>query len=336
MKQALARSDRIDWLHASPMLLIHLAWLPALWTGVRWIDIGACIALYVVRMFFLTAGYHRYFAHRAYKLGRAMQLVMAIGGTTAAQKGVLWWAAHHRDHHLYSDTERDVHSPVKGFWWSHMGWFLSGAHKETKLENVKDFAKYPELRWLNRWWIVPPAMLAIVCWMIGGWSMLFIGFFLSTVFLWHGTFTINSLSHVWGSRRFDTQTDDSRNNPVLALITLGEGWHNNHHHLQSSARQGFYWWEIDLSYYAIKVMSWLRLARGIKTPTKRQLEYRRLKKGAHDFGKEAARRIRNARKAAGRYYDEKKKDLVQAVDSARRAAEEMVQPGAERSGTDAS
>ncbi len=336
MKKEKARSDRINWIHSLPMLLVHLALPLAFWTGSRWVDWVVCIALYVIRMFFLTAGYHRYFAHRAYKLGRPMQFMMAFGGTTAAQKGVLWWAAHHRDHHRYSDTERDVHSPTRGFLWSHMAWFLSGRNKETKFDRIRDFESYPELRWLNRWWIVPPALLGVACWLLGGWSMLLVGFMLSTVLLWHGTFTINSLSHVWGSRRFDTQTDDSRNNPLLALITLGEGWHNNHHHMQSSARQGFYWWEIDVSYYAIKVMSWLRLARGIKTPTKKHLEYRRLKKGAHDFGKEAARRIRSVHKAAGRYYDEKKHELVQAVDSARRAAEEMVQSTPEQSGSDAS
>ncbi|MFA5854578.1 MAG: acyl-CoA desaturase [Patescibacteria group bacterium] len=336
MKQAEAQADRIDWLHSLPVFLVHLAPLLAFWTGTRWSDWLLCVALYIIRMFFLTAGYHRYFAHRSYKLGRVMQFLMAFGGATAAQKGVLWWAAHHRDHHLYSDTERDIHSPTKGFWWSHMVWFLCGKHKETKFDRIRDFETYPELRWLNRWWIIPPTMLGITCWIFGGWSALLIGFLLSTVILWHGTFTINSLSHVWGSRRFDTQTDDSRNNPVLALITLGEGWHNNHHHVQTSARQGFYWWEIDISFYAIMVLSWLRLARGIMTPTAKQLARHRLKKGAHDFGKEAAKRLRDAYKAGGRYYAEKRQDLADAVDSAKRAAEDMVQPSTESHRSDAS
>ncbi len=319
MTQDESRSHRIDWLHSLPVLLVHLAPLLVLWTGAHWgRDLLLCLVLYVVRMFFLTAGYHRYFAHRTYKLGRAMQFVMAFGGGMCAQKGVLWWAAHHRDHHAYSDTERDVHSPIRGFWWSHALWFMSGESKATKFDRIKDFAKYPELRWLNRWWIVPPASLGFACWIFGGASAMLIGFLFSTVLLYHGTFTINSLAHVWGSRRYDTGTDDSRNNPVLAVITLGEGWHNNHHHAQWSARQGFRWWEIDMSWYVLKTLSWIGLVRDLQTPTKQQLERKLLRKGEPDIGKQAVRSAREAYKKASRYYAEKKRAIGEALESASR------------------
>ncbi len=333
MTQDEARTDRIDWLHSIPMILVHLAPLLAFWTGTHAIDWIMCFVLYFARMFFLTAGFHRYFAHRSYKLGRVMQFVMAFGGGTCAQKGVLWWAAHHRDHHAHSDTELDVHSPIRGIWWSHALWFLSGAHKETKFDRVEDLATYPELRWLNRWWIVPPTMLGLACLIFGGTSMLLIGFVLSTVFLYHGTFTINSLAHIWGSRRYDT-ADDSRNNPALAIITMGEGWHNNHHHAQWSARQGHRWWEIDMSWYILKVLSWIRLVRKLKPPSPKILETNLLQKGARDTGKEAVRVLREARKKAGRYYVVKKEAFNAAVASAKQAAEDMVPSPIDKVGLD--
>lgn len=244
---------RIEWAQSIPFFLVHLVALvgpflvPFSWT---WVVIG--VALYFVRMFGITAGYHRYFSHRAYKTSRWFQAVLAFIGTTSAQKGVLWWAANHRHHHLESDQPSDIHSPVQdGFWWSHVGWIMSGNFDRTQHERIKDFASYPELHWLNRHHLVPPLLLALLCLALGGTTGLIWGFFVSTVLCWHGTFTINSLSHVFGSRRYATK-DDSRNNFVLALITMGEGWHNNHHHYQSTAHQGFYWWEVDMSYYLLR------------------------------------------------------------------------------------
>ena len=230
-----------------------------------WRDGALCVALYVIRMFFITAGYHRYFAHRAYKLSRPMQFLMAAGGSTAVQKGVLWWAAHHRHHHKYSDTDQDVHSPKRGIWWAQVGWILCSKYHDTEWDKIRDMAKYPELRWLNKYHLVPPILLAGLCYGLGGSSALFGGFFLSTVFLYHGTFSINSLMHIWGTQRYKTG-DTSRNSLILALITLGEGWHNNHHYYQSTANQGFFWWEIDISYYVLKVMSWVGLASDLRTP----------------------------------------------------------------------
>jgi stearoyl-CoA desaturase (delta-9 desaturase) len=219
-------------------------------------------------MFGITAGFHRYFSHRTYKTSRVFQFVLAWLGTTSAQKGVLWWSAHHRDHHKFSDQPEDLHSPLqKGLWWAHVGWILCPKNDATKFDRIRDFAKYPELRWLNKWHILPPVALAVLLFLVGGSGLLVWGFFVSTVILWHGTFTINSLSHVFGSTRYRT-TDTSKNNFLLALLTLGEGWHNNHHFYQSTANQGWFWWEIDGSYYALRVLSLFGLVWDLRTPPK--------------------------------------------------------------------
>jgi stearoyl-CoA desaturase (delta-9 desaturase) len=216
-------------------------------------------------MFFVTAGYHRYFSHRSYRLGRVAQFVMAFGGTTAAQKGPLWWAAHHRQHHRASDTVDDVHSPIRGFWWSHVGWILCDRTGPTDFDRIRDFAKYPEIRFINKYDWIGPWALGIASFLIGGWSGLLVGFFGSTVLLWHATFTINSLAHVFGRRRYHTK-DTSRNSLALALLTGGEGWHNNHHHYMASARQGFYWWEVDVVYYMLRALSWVGIVKDLRTP----------------------------------------------------------------------
>ncbi len=267
------------WRRATPFILSHLAVLGAIWSGVTWQSVVLCGILVIVRIWGITAGYHRYFSHRTYKTSRAMQFVLAFLAETSAQKGVLWWAAHHRVHHKLSDQPGDVHSPVQnGFLYAHMGWLFDNT-SETRWDKIRDFAKYPELRWLNKHWLVPPTMLAVFCFLVAGWPGLFIGFFLSTVLLWHDTFIINSLTHLWGKRRFDT-TDDSRNNALTALLTLGEGWHNNHHYYQSSCRNGFYWYEIDVTYYVLKMMSWVGLVWDIReVPDHVLAEGRRLDRG---------------------------------------------------------
>ena len=195
-----------------------------------------------------------------------MQFLIAFLGQTSAQRGAIWWAAVHRHHHLHSDTPEDVHSPgLFGFWYSHFGWIFNPKNREPNPETVRDLTQYRELVILNKTNYAPAFLLGFVVWLWGGWPMLVVGFFWSTVAVYHGTFAINSLAHVWGSQRYLTG-DDSRNNFFLALITLGEGWHNNHHHYQSSTRQGFRWWEIDISYYILKVMSWFGLVWGLRTP----------------------------------------------------------------------
>lgn len=255
-----------------PFILMHFVCFAAFWTGVSWPAALLCVGLYVVRMFGLTAGYHRYLAHRTFKTGRAFQFILALLGTLAVQKGPLWWAAHHRQHHKYTDQPGDVHSPVQdGFWWSHIGWVVSTRYDRTDWNAIKDFAVYPELRWLNRWHVVPPVALAVLCFLLLGWQGLVWGFFISTVLLYHGTFAVNSFAHMFGSRRYAT-SDDSRNNFWIALITGGEGWHNNHHHYMSSVKQGFYWWEIDFSYYVLWTLSKFGIVWDMRRPPARLQE----------------------------------------------------------------
>jgi stearoyl-CoA desaturase (delta-9 desaturase) len=269
--------DRPSYIATIPYFFVHAACLLGIHPSLRpsWGAMIVCIAIYYLRMFGITAGYHRYFSHRSYKTGRVFQFILAAIGTTSLQKGVLWWAAHHRTHHKYSDEPRDIHSPrQRGLYWAHQGWILSPRFEATDWPRIQDFAKYPELRWLNQHFIIPALMaeglLFLVSWLVTGNAVeglriaLWGGFF-STVLLWHGTFTINSLAHVWGSRRYKT-TDDSRNNFILALITMGEGWHNNHHYYQSTANQGFFWWEVDFSYYILKVLSWFGIVWDLRTP----------------------------------------------------------------------
>jgi stearoyl-CoA desaturase (Delta-9 desaturase) len=227
--------------------------------GFSWSGLALALGFYFGRMFFISAGYHRYFSHRSYKTSRAFQFVLALGAQTALQRGVLWWSAKHRHHHKFSDLPGDVHSPKQnGFWWSHIGWSTSETSCGADYSKVPDLTRYPELRFLDSLKHWPAIALAVVLLAVGGWHALVWGFFASTVLLWHGTFTINSLSHIVGRRRYPT-TDTSRNNWALALITLGEGWHNNHHHYMSSANQGFRWYEIDISYYILKALSVVRV-----------------------------------------------------------------------------
>ncbi len=269
--------QRIDWARVLPFIGLHLACLGVLWVGFSWFALWTAVFLYAVRMFAITGFYHRYFSHKAFKTSRPVQFVFGLIGATSVQRGPLWWASHHRNHHRHSDTELDVHSPVQhGFLWSHMGWFLTRAGFHTDRAVIRDLLKFPELRLLDRFDVLVPVVLAVGLYLLGSWlesahpdlgtngsQLLIWGFFVSTVVLFHATVTINSFAHKIGSRRFDTN-DDSRNNWVLALITFGEGWHNNHHHFPGSARQGFRWWEFDLTYYVLRLLAALRLVWDLK------------------------------------------------------------------------
>ncbi|MGA7298458.1 MAG: acyl-CoA desaturase [Rhodanobacteraceae bacterium] len=268
---------QIDWLRAIPFLALHVACAAVFWVGVSPIALAVASGLYAVRMFALTGFYHRYFSHRAFKTSRAVQFVFALVGASCVQRGPLWWAAHHRNHHRHADTDLDPHSPsIRGFFWSHAGWFLTPEAFRTDLERVPDLARYPELRWLDRFDTAVPLVLAVLLYGLGvllshvapqlgtsGGQMLVWGFFVSTVVLFHATVTINSLAHRYGSRRYETR-DQSRNNAWLALLTFGEGWHNNHHFFPGASRQGFRWWEIDITWYGLRLMAALGLVRELK------------------------------------------------------------------------
>ena len=263
--------DDIVYPQVVPFLLVHIGCFAAIWSGVSWPAIILCAALYWLRMFAIGAGYHRYFSHRAYSTSRVFQFILAFLAQSTAQKSVLWWAAKHRHHHLHSDTEEDVHSPRhKGFVYSHVGWIFDRKHDATNLVKISDFASYPELMWLHKFELLPAFVLAGLCFLIAGWSGLVVGFLWSTVLVYHATFCINSLAHVHGRKRYVTG-DDSRNNWLLALFTMGEGWHNNHHAYQSSVRQGFRWWEIDATYYVLVALSWLGIVWDFKMPSQQIL-----------------------------------------------------------------
>jgi len=267
--------DRVpNWVKGFPFIGLHLALVGVFFVPVETWALVLAGVLYVVRMFGITAGYHRYFAHRAYKTSRVFQFVLAWLGCSSLQKGPLWWCAHHRGHHRWSDTPNDPHSPHEtSFWWSHVGWILSAESGPIPWQEIPDWSRYPELRWLDRNHWLPGLVLAVLCYLFGGLTGLAWGFLVSTILLYHGTFTINSLSHLFGNRRYATP-DDSRNNFLLALITLGEGWHNNHHHYQSSANQGFFWWEIDISYSILVAMSWCGLVWDLRKPGPKALAHR--------------------------------------------------------------
>lgn len=282
---------KIDLLRTLPFVLIHAACFAVIWVGYSSIAVAAALILYAVRMFAITGFYHRYFSHRSFRTSRPAQFVFAVLGAAAVQRGPIWWSAHHRHHHARADEEDDVHSPVRhGFLWSHMGWFLSQANFATRTGLVNDWMAFPELRFLDRFDIVVPTLLAVALYGFGyaleqlapglgtnGSQMLVWGFLISTVAVYHITFTINSLCHVWGRRRYDTR-DESRNNVWLAILTFGEGWHNNHHHYPRTARQGFFWWEIDVTFYLLKLLSWLGIIWDLQTIPPDILNFRRLDK----------------------------------------------------------
>jgi stearoyl-CoA desaturase (Delta-9 desaturase) len=272
-----AQPDGVNLVRCIPFIILHLGCFAVIWVGWSWFAVGAAVFLYFIRMFAVTGIYHRYFSHKTYSTSRFGQFILALWGATTVQRGALWWAYHHRHHHQHSDEEEDAHSPhVHGFWWSHIGWITSRRNFPTDYSKVKDLAKYPELVWLNRFDVVVPVLFAVALFGLGsllaatapalgttGPQMLVWGFFISTTALFHGTSCINSLAHLMGRRRFNT-TDDSRNSFILALVTLGEGWHNNHHRYQSATRNGFYWWEIDPTYYGLKFLAWTGFIWGLK------------------------------------------------------------------------
>jgi stearoyl-CoA desaturase (delta-9 desaturase) len=258
--------DDINYPGAVPFVLVHLSAIAAVWSGVTWEAIGIGVGLYWLRMFAIVAGYHRYFSHRSYSTSRVFQFFLAFLAQSSAQRSVLWWAAKHRQHHLHSDTSDDTHSPRhRGFLFSHVGWIFARRHAKPDLVRMADFSRYPELMWLHKYELLPAIALAALCFVFAGWPGLVVGFVWSTVALYHATFCINSLAHVHGRKRYVTG-DDSRNNWLLAVLTLGEGWHNNHHAYQSSVRQGFRWWEVDPAYYVLRALSWVGLVWDLKTP----------------------------------------------------------------------
>jgi stearoyl-CoA desaturase (delta-9 desaturase) len=270
-------AGRIDLARQLPFFVIHAGCLGVLWVGVSATAVATAVALYALRMFAVTAFYHRYFSHGAFRTSRVAQFVFALLGASGAQRGPLWWASHHRHHHVHADEPEDSHSILQhGFVRSHVGWFMSRGNFAARLELVPSLARFPELRFLDRWDALVPLALCGALYAAGAWAehhapglgtsgaqLVVWGFCISTVALYHATFSINSVAHRWGWRRYATR-DASRNNAWLAVLTFGEGWHNNHHHYPAAARQGFYWWEIDLTWYGLRLLAMLRIVWDLK------------------------------------------------------------------------
>jgi stearoyl-CoA desaturase (delta-9 desaturase) len=277
-KQKDVDGDTIDWFRVIPFILIHFGALAALWTHFEWYLVWVALFLFVIRMFAITGFYHRYFAHKTFKTSRLMQFIFAFIGSTAAQRGPIWWASHHRRHHLNSDRHNDHHSPhTHHFLWSHMGWFLAKKNFLTDRKVVRDLIKFKELVLIDRFDWLPPVLLLLSLFVIGeylsltsgisGLNMVIWGFCVSTILVYHCTFAVNSIAHLWGTQRYNTK-EESKNNFFVALLTFGEGWHNNHHHYPGSIRQGFYWWEVDLTYYALKFLSFFGIVYNLRTVSK--------------------------------------------------------------------
>ncbi|MBJ8482434.1 acyl-CoA desaturase [Acinetobacter vivianii] len=272
----ITKDTKIQWVRILPFILLHLACFAVFWVGISWFAVIFMLTFYLVRMFAITAFFHRYLSHKTFQTSRTVQFIFLLIGTMSAQRGPLWWAAHHRYHHRFTDTAQDPHSSTHGFWYSHIGWFLNEQNVSTRKDAIKDWLKFPEIVWLDRFSLPVVLITAFIIYLLGEWlavshpgfgtsgpQLLVWGFVISTVLLIHATLCINSLAHLYGSRDFDTP-DNSRNNLFLSILTLGEGWHNNHHYYAGSARQGFFWWQIDMTYYGLKLMSGCGLVWGIK------------------------------------------------------------------------
>ncbi len=266
------QAERVIWQDTILFIVLHLLTLYAFLFHFEWRWLALAVASYYLRMFALSAGFHRYFSHRSYQTSRVFQFLLAFLGECSLQKGVLWWASHHRHHHRYSDQAEDVHSPLhKGFFWSHMGWILCRKYKDVNEEYIQDFMASPELVWLNNNTWLPANLYILTLYLLFGPMGVLWGFVVGTVLLWHGTFTINSLVHFWGTRPYATG-DNSRNNLIGAILTLGDGWHNNHHHYPLSVRHGFRWWQIDPTYYLLCGLERLGIVWDLKRPQRDRID----------------------------------------------------------------
>jgi stearoyl-CoA desaturase (delta-9 desaturase) len=274
------------------MMLISLLAVVVFWTvqasvllvflvPFSWGLVAVWAASHFLRAVGITLAFHRYYAHRSFQMSRPARFVWTLIATAAMQKGPLWWAGHHVNHHRFADRDGDPHSPmVSGVYYAHIGWFLNDA-KHDRLEPsnpvIRDFSGAPEIAWLDHYYFAPPLALAALMYLAGGMPWLVWGFCVPTVTLAHATFAINTVNHMFGSRRFDT-IDESRNNVLTALFAAGEGWHNNHHRYQRAARNGFYWWELDLTWYVIRLMGFVGAAWDIQPVPERIYEEARATK----------------------------------------------------------
>jgi stearoyl-CoA desaturase (delta-9 desaturase) len=249
------------------MLLFHVGATLALWSF-SWPALGvAVLTWWVAGGLGIGIGYHRLLTHRGFVVAKPVEYALTVCGALALQGGAIAWVATHRRHHAHAEREGDPHSPRHGFWWSHMGWIVNGISDHREVEAAGRYA--PELAadrfhvWLSRWNFLPQLPLAAILYWAGGWPFVLWGICVRVVFSWHATCLVNSAAHVWGGRRFETR-DDSRNNWWVALMSFGEGWHNNHHAFPAAARHGLAWYELDINWYAIWTLEKLGLAAGVR------------------------------------------------------------------------
>jgi stearoyl-CoA desaturase (delta-9 desaturase) len=276
---AAAKDERLNWTTTIVMILFHLGAVAALFVF-SWKAFAVAVFLYWMTVGLgISLGYHRLHTHRSYKTPKLLEYFFAVCGASTLEGGPIFWVATHRIHHQKSDHEGDPHSPRDGAWWSHVGWILLGEakHNNTRLlsKYAPDLAKDPFYVWLNNYHWVPVLVLAVILYATGGIPFVLWGICMRIVVGLHATWLVNSATHMWGSRRFDTH-DDSKNNWWVALLTFGEGWHNNHHAHPTSARHGLAWYEVDISWISLKVMKFLGIAKSVHVAnTEGEIEIRK-------------------------------------------------------------
>ena len=257
----------INWPISLFMLTLHVGAVIALF-DFSWAALGVFILMtWIADSLGVCIGYHRLLTHRGFKTPKSVEYFLALCGTLSLHGGAISWVAHHRRHHAHAERDGDPHSPRHGFWWSHLGWIVNGVSDNREVESVAhlapDLAKDRFHVWISRWNLVPTFVLIGILYWAGGWQFILWGFCLRVVYSWHAAFFVNSAAHTWGSRRFETP-DDSRNNWWVALMSWGEGWHNNHHAHPASARHGLTWYEIDIHWYGIWALKQFGLAQKVR------------------------------------------------------------------------
>ncbi len=261
-----AKSNKIQWVTLTTVTIFHILAVWALFTFSWQNLIAAAATWWIAGSWGIGMGYHRLLTHGGFKTPKWMEYFLTFCGTLGLQSGAINWVTTHRIHHAFTETENDPHSPRGGTFWSHIGWILQGTAQNQPEETVRRYA--PDLLkdkvhvFMSKYYWVTPIIAAVVLFAIGGWSMVLWGIFLRQVIGWHSTWLVNSATHLWGTRRFETH-DDSRNNGIIAALTFGEGWHNNHHANPRSAKHGLTWYEFDVNWIQIKALEKIGLAKKV-------------------------------------------------------------------------
>ena len=261
------KSNHLNWDTTFFVVTFHLLAIWALFTF-SWANfLAAFIMWWVAGSFGIGLAYHRLLTHRSFKTPKWLEYFLTFCGTLALQSGAIKWVTTHRIHHAHTETDKDPHSPRNGTYWAHIGWIIRGTSQEHDEATIKryspDLIKDPVHVFMSRYYWVTTVIAAVVLFAIGGWSMVLWGVFARIVFGWHMTWLVNSATHIWGTRRFETR-DDSTNNALIAAVTFGEGWHNNHHAQPSSARHGLAWYEFDVNWVTIWLLEKVGLAKDVR------------------------------------------------------------------------